>query len=342
MKKTKLIFVGGIGLGEIPTNGETAKNQVMLQRFEELFDKIYVVDSYYWRKNPFLLVKMILYFFFVRNAKVIVSCHKSGMPVLNFLSFTKCQNEVYYWAIGSGLMEWIREGAVSIKTCKYLKRIVAESPSMVKELEAMGLDNVEYMPNMKPIVYCDEKKIDEKCNFVFLSRIIEEKGCYLILDCVNELNKKGLADKFTVTFYGDITEDPGFIGKIQDYTNVTYKGILDLTSIKGYKELSTYNVFLFPTYYPNEGFPGVLMDALMSGLPIIATEWKYNLDVVEDGYNGIVIPPHNKQELFKAMDNAISGSYNLNKMSFNCKQSVEKFDVKNVLTEERLKSLNLL
>lgn len=342
MKESKLIFVGGIALGEVPTNGETAKNQVMLQRFQELFDKVYVIDSFHWRRNPFILIKMFWYFFFIRNAKVVVSCHRSGMPVLNFLNKIRCQKSVYYWAIGSGLMEWIREGYVSIATCKFMKRIVAESPSMVKELEGMGLDNVVYMPNMKPIIRIDNRDKRDKINFVFLSRIIEEKGCFLILDSSRALNEKGLSDKYSITFYGDVSEDPSFVEKIEDYPNIQYKGILDLTSKSGYEELSSYDVFLFPTYYPNEGFPGVLMDALMSGLPIIATNWKYNLDVVENGYNGIVIEPHDLKALTNAMYEVINEKYDLIKMAVNCKESAKKYDVNNVLTEDRLKNLELI
>lgn len=340
--KRKLLFIGGIGIGEIPTNGETAKNQVMLKRFETLFDKVYVVDSYHWRSNPFVLIKMVLLIIFIRNVKVVVSCHKSGMPVLNFLERTKLQKQVYYWAIGSGLMEWIKEGAVTMKACRYMKRIVVESPSMVKELEEMGLENVEYMPNMKPIVNVKGIKKNDLVNYVFLSRIIEEKGCLLITECCLELNKKGYQDKYTVSFYGDASEEPRILDIINDIPNVQYKGILDLKTQEGYDELSSYSIFLFPTFYPNEGFPGVLMDALMSGLPIIATDWKYNLDVVEDGYNGIVIQPNNCEALFCAMKEAINGGYDIEKMSACCKESAKKYDVKNVLTKERLQEFELL
>ena len=339
---TKLLFIGGIGLGEVPTNGETAKNQVMLEKLKHMFDKVYVIDSYHWRSEPFILIKMLFYIFYIRNAKVIVSCHKSGMPVLNLLAKTKIQKQVYYWAIGSGLMSWIKEGAISIKTCKYMKRIIAESPSMVKELEGMGLDNVEYMPNMKPVVNVKGDKTDDKVNFVFLSRILEEKGCFLITDVCKKLNAAGFLGNFTVSFYGDVSKAPEFLHLIEDLPNVKYKGILDLTSKLGYEELSSYSVFLFPTYYANEGFPGVLMDALMSGLPIIATDWKYNLDVVEDNYNGIVIKPKDEESLLTAMKGVITGKYNLEMMSENCFKSAKKYDVNNVLTGERLKDLKLL
>lgn len=338
----KLIFIGGIGLGEVPTNGETAKNQVMLRRLRDFFDKVYVVDSYHWRRNPFILLKMLFLLVFVRNAKVIVSCHRSGMPVLSFIEKTKFQKDVYYWAIGSGLMEWINEGAVTMKACRYMKKIVVESPSMVKELKRIGLDNVEYMPNMKPVIEVHAIKENKLVNFVFLSRIIEEKGCLLIIDCCKNLNKLGYHDKYTVTFYGDVTEEPDILKKIEEVPNIQYKGILDLTSQEGYDKLASYSVFLFPTYYPNEGFPGVLMDALMSGLPIIATDWKYNLDIVENGYNGIVIQPKSIEALLNAMKRVINNEYDIDKMSLNCKESANKYDVYNVLTKERLQEIDLL
>lgn len=47
---------------------------------------------------------------------------------------------------------------------------------------------------------------------------------------------------------------------------------------------------LFPTFYYGEGFPGNVIDAYNAALPIIATDWLYNKDVIEDGKNGILVP----------------------------------------------------
>ncbi len=44
--------------------------------------------------------------------------------------------------------------------------------------------------------------------------------------------------------------------------------------------LKHYFVLLFPTYYEGEGFAGTLLDAYSAGVPVIATDWKYNRELV--------------------------------------------------------------
>jgi glycosyltransferase involved in cell wall biosynthesis len=56
------------------------------------------------------------------------------------------------------------------------------------------------------------------------------------------------------------------------------------------------DVFAFPTEY-REGIPRVLLEAGLSGLPIVASAMPGCSDVVEDGFNGYLVAPHNPQAL---------------------------------------------
>ena len=51
--KNSLLFIGGVDKGHTPTNGETMKNQLYLDRFEEFFDIIHVIDTHNWKHRPF-------------------------------------------------------------------------------------------------------------------------------------------------------------------------------------------------------------------------------------------------------------------------------------------------
>ena len=86
---------------------------------------------------------------------------------------------------------------------------------------------------------------------------------------------------------------PGYEETLQEIIKsnqgiVDYKGIVDYD--KTVEKLSSYFAMMFPTYYYGEGFPGNVVDAYNSGLPIIATDWLYNKDVIVDGRNGILVP----------------------------------------------------
>jgi len=49
------------------------------------------------------------------------------------------------------------------------------------------------------------------------------------------------------------------------------------------------DIFVFPTAYPFEGHPYVLLEAMAAGLPIISTKWACIPEMVEDGVNGFLI-----------------------------------------------------
>jgi glycosyltransferase involved in cell wall biosynthesis len=51
---------------------------------------------------------------------------------------------------------------------------------------------------------------------------------------------------------------------------------------------ATHDIFLFPSLI--EGLPTVLLEAMASGMPVITTETCGMQDIVEDGYNGLLIP----------------------------------------------------
>jgi glycosyltransferase involved in cell wall biosynthesis len=60
--------------------------------------------------------------------------------------------------------------------------------------------------------------------------------------------------------------------------------------------LKTADVFAFPTEY-REGVPRALLEAALAGLPIVATSMPGCNDVVRDGWNGFLVPPHSPRLL---------------------------------------------
>jgi len=72
---------------------------------------------------------------------------------------------------------------------------------------------------------------------------------------------------------------------------------------------------IFPTYWKGEGFPGVLVDAFVAGLPVIASDWNMNTEVIRHNQNGLVIPPKDSEALAYAMRYLIESKDSLRKMS---------------------------
>jgi glycosyltransferase involved in cell wall biosynthesis len=63
-----------------------------------------------------------------------------------------------------------------------------------------------------------------------------------------------------------------------------------LTGTEKWRAFERASLFIFPTIAPYESFGLVLVEAMMFGLPILATDWRGNRDVLGDSPGGIVFP----------------------------------------------------
>jgi len=101
-------------------------------------------------------------------------------------------------------------------------------------------------------------------------------------------------------------------------------------------------MMLFPTYWNGEGFPGVVIDAYIAGILMVASDWNLNKEVVEDGVTGYIIPPRNSQILAEIMTKIVENKEDLNYLKQNCIESSKKYDFRNVLSIELMKNLGLI
>lgn len=76
----------------------------------------------------------------------------------------------------------------------------------------------------------------------------------------------------------------------------TAEGILHFEGVlTGNKKSAAFlqaNAFLFPSIFESENFPTVIIEAFAAGLPVVATKWRGIPDLVTEGKNGFLHPPH--------------------------------------------------
>lgn len=342
-----ILFIGGVG-GHSSFGGELTKNKEFLHYLKENGFHLRVVDTYQARKHLWKLMSLPLLLLRFPRAKLVISTSLGNIYwLIRYFSIIKSKRRIVYWGIGGMFPSQVESGGFDRNVLSILDTIVVEGEAMRQTLLRCGLENVLVVPNFKTIPTVVHRKQvptdSELIRFVFLSRIQPEKGVGYILDAVDVLN--GIPEcqgRFTVDFYGGI--DPGyetnFRTRLSKLGNVTYKGKLDLRSTQGYECLSTYHVMLFPTYWAGEGFPGVVIDAYIAGLPIIASDWSLNKEFIADGETGVIIPVHNLQALVDAMMSFITHKRDFSGMFSACAQKAWDFSVSNVLTPEVLAILN--
>lgn len=348
MKKKKIIFIGAIRIGKVSTGGETMKNKMLLRRFQDIYDIVIAIDTDDWQKRPWCLLQILWALISTSyNIPVVVSASESSRWLFNILYYFPIKKNVNFWVIGGALPSKINNGLFKLKSLQKLNRIIVEGGGMVSALNAMGLNNVVRVPNFKPVEYTPtfiQKTKRDINRFVFLSRIHPLKGIYEIIEACKELNSLGYTSQFEIDFFGVI--ETGYENEFKNFisscNNLHYKGFLNLMSDDGYKVLSQYDTMLFPTYWTNEGFPGIIIDAYIAGVPIIASDWNLNKELVKEGQTGFVIPVHDSSALAEKMKQIIDKDIDLYQMKCRCVENAKHYDFRNVVTEDLLKSLNIL
>ncbi len=175
------------------------------------------------------------------------------------------------------------------------KRVYVETKTMKAQLLAVGVENAAIYPNCRerhdttPAIRGSRNGLSA----VFFSCISKVKGADIVIEAARSL------PGIDFHFYGRIDEGYAaeFAESCAQLPNVRYHGVYDSANGDVVGEISRYDVHLFPTVYPNEGVPGVIVETKMAGVPTIATDVCFNADLVEDGVDGFLIRPHGSDEL---------------------------------------------
>lgn len=72
------------------------------------------------------------------------------------------------------------------------------------------------------------------------------------------------------------------------------------------KLLSNANLFLFPSSYPNEAQPLVVLEAMAAGVPIVSSTIGTLVDIVHDGETGRICQPGNPEMLANIVSDALT------------------------------------
>lgn len=338
MAKQQIIFVGGIGSpGQF--GGELSKNKLIISRLEELGYEVVCVDTAGASRNPLKLLRlpMVLLRLPADTPMIFSTCFANIRMMLRILRRLYPGRTVTYWAIGGRIPQFIRDGRYSVNDFSYPAHILVEGHRMVNEMEAMGITGLRYVPNFKRLTslpYTTGKRIapDETLRCVFLSRIIPEKGVRNILDACRKLSDRN----FTVDFYGEIAPEfrTEFNAAIEALPNAAYRGTLDFFNPSGLQTLSTYHLSLFPTYWIGEGFPGVVIDSMAASVPILASDWNFNREVVNQQC-GFIYPggdDGNPEAFTAALRHILDDRTCLNPMFAVCQSEARRFDVERIIT----------
>ncbi len=342
MKKYKIGVWGQYGDGGKIADGQAVRTTIITKELQYRYgeSEVAVVNTNNWKAHPLRFlwnsIKLI-----TQSETVAIAPADNGfkvfVPILVFINFF-FRRQLIYIVIGGFLPALLKEHPFYVKLVKRFDALFVQTENLRKDISAFGISNIYILSNLKRINTRskDEIKVNAKiplklCTF---SRVCEEKGIYDAVEAVKIANERLGSTIFTLDIYGLLPDD--FKANLQKLLNenksiLSYRGIADYD--KTVDVLKEYYALLFPTFYYGEGFPGNVIDAFNSGLPIIATDWLYNKDVIADGVNGILVPIHSPEKISDAIIDLYNDKEKHYKISWNNIDSASRYSPDAVMAE---------
>ena len=187
---------------------------------------------------------------------------------------------------------------------------------------------VVIMPNPIDETTIDISACENDNSIMYLGWVIKEKGIEELLQVWRRVEE--LYPVYTLKIIGSY--DESYLHYLQSTYETNRVHFLGLVSHeKAMLELKKTNLFVLPSY--SEGFPYVILEAMMCKKPIVATNVGAIADMLSENC-GCVIAPHNEEELYDAIVKILRNQEYSNNIAQNAfEKATAMYTISNVCAE---------
>lgn len=288
-----VLVLGYFGYETNQIDGQTIKTRDVYTLLKNNSnEEVSYFDTQSFQKSKFNLISLLLA---LAKADIVfyLPAHNSLkfiFPVVYVIS-KLCSTKINYLVVGGWLVEFLKNRPFHKYLLSKINGIYVETNTLYSGLKAYNFTNIHKLHNFRiidyPIIESNNKNYFA-IRLIFMARVHPLKGVNLLFKLEEEINKAGIENVF-IEIYGPIFKDyeDEFVAKLKR-SSIKYCGVLEPSEI--YDVLQNYDLMLFPTKYYTEGFPGTILDAYISGLPVIATKWLNAEEFIDHGETGFIVP----------------------------------------------------
>ena len=215
-----------------------------------------------------------------------------------------CRSKIILHLRGSNFRNWMNSS--SSITRFYVKNMIKLSHGMIvlgNNLRYLFQDiltknRIFVVPNGANYELEAKKKNNDRTKILYLGNLLRSKGIEDLLDAVHLLKKMSIPNLFHVDVVGAWDDDDLKKKCVQDVSkyNLPVRFHSPMSGKKKFSFLTDADLFIFVPRDP-EGHPWVIVEALASGLPIIATNQGAIVESVFDKENGYIVDPKNPKQI---------------------------------------------
>ncbi|OED98587.1 glycosyltransferase family 4 protein [Vibrio breoganii] len=238
-----------------------------------------------------------------------------------------------------------RFGGVLIKECSRTSRLILnmvykysdagllQTKTQLEEAKSL-MSYANWFPTSRnaPSFQCS---VSNQCSkFLFLSQVKKNKG---VFDLINAFGKyRNINKNVTLDIYGPLFDDI----KEEDlaFDGINYRGVVSSGNI--YEVINKHDILVLPTFYEGEGYPGIIIEAMHCGKPIITTNWK-NIPEVVDESCALIFNPQDVDSLYFHIKDVVENSDAYRGLCLGSKLRAREFDSK-LMTNKFLDVCNIV
>lgn len=217
--------------------------------------------------------------------------------------------------------------AVSHNLKNYFVKEIGIQPSKIMVIHN-GVDSSRYTPGTKSeALKCLLPPKHTGTTIISVGRIVDAKDQSSLITALKILKSRGLTD-FHLVLIGEGDLRSSLEAQIRNF------GLTDNVSLAGSRTdveqlLRGVDMFVLPS--KREGFPVALLEAMASGLPVIATNVGGIPEAIKNMFNGVLVPSSTPQALADAIDWVIRHPDDARRMGTAARQTViQEFSLDNI------------
>jgi glycosyltransferase involved in cell wall biosynthesis len=180
--------------------------------------------------------------------------------------------------------------------------ILAQTKLLMEDLKKLGCINAYYLPGCRtmPPITRVPKQDSSGFHMIYLGNINKQKGPLILLDALKNVSEL-YDEKVTCDFFGPIQDEirEDFMEGLKSVPNAYYCGVAEAGT--GAQLISQYDALVLPTYHDTEGHPGVMIEAMQAGVPVISTQLRTFPELITNGINGFLVPTQDSRSLAEAI-----------------------------------------
>ena len=209
--------------------------------------------------------------------------------------------------VGGNLDQYLADHGKLIQA--YLLRVLRSTDGVLAQtrllqagLTRLGCPNAHYVPGCRslPEIVRPTNGRGPGLNLVFLSHIHGDKGPLVLLEAL-QIVAQTCPTPVRCDFYGPIHAAirEEFLHRLEATPNTRYCGVVTVGDAP--RVIAGYDALALPTFFACEGHPGVIIEAMHAGVPVISTQHRAIAELVTDGENGLLVPVRDREALAQAI-----------------------------------------